>query len=104
MVEDQRVQKQGQTDKELTPTENVDIGRRAALKNIGALAGAAPAVAVLLTPSASRAQVSGGSPCETECGSGMGTTPSFKPPFPTEDGGGSTGLLGDGGSTSRRQN
>jgi hypothetical protein len=75
----------------------VDIGRRAALLNIGALAGTAPAVAVLLAPSATRADGGGGSPCEGDCGDGRGKEPGFKPPFPGDSGGGDTGLLGDGG-------
>ena len=52
------------------------IDRRAALKNIGALAGSAPAVALLLTPSATRANGYGGSPCEDDrhshCSPGRG--------------------------------
>lgn len=48
------------------PTDAPDIDRRAALRNIAALAGTAPAVALLLTPSASRAWGRGGSPCEDD--------------------------------------
>jgi len=103
MVEDHRVPNKDHTNEELAPTENVDIGRRAALRNIGALAGAAPAVAVLLTPSASRALGSGGSPCEGSCGSGNGTAPGYKPPNTGAPGGQGTGLLGNGGA-SKRQN
>lgn len=54
--------------------DDPQIDRRTALRNIGALAGAAPAVALLLTPSASRAWGRGGSPCEGhhdhDCGGG----------------------------------
>lgn len=74
-------------------TDSVDKGRRAALRNIGALAGAAPAVAVLLSPSASRAAGSGGSPCEGNCGSGRGVAPGYRPGN-TGAPGGSTGFLG----------
>ena len=56
--------------------ETPDMDRRTALKNIGALAGAAPAVTLLLTPSASRARGDGGSPCEgpgdNHCGGDSG--------------------------------
>lgn len=58
-----------------TPDRSRQIDRRAALKNIGALAGAAPAITILLTPSASRAR-DGGSPSEQDghsnCGPGSG--------------------------------
>ena len=104
MAEDQRVPNQGRADEDTAHTETVDIGRRAALRNIGALAGAAPAVAVLLTPSASRAWGSGGSPCDGECGSGRGKTPGYKPPFPNRPGGQDTGLLGNGRKKPKRQN
>jgi len=94
MAEDQSAPNQSQTDESLARSETVDIGRRAALLNIGALAGAAPAVAMLLTPSASRAAGSGGSPCEGTCGSGEGTAPGYKPPDTGAPGGETTGFLG----------
>lgn len=94
MAEDHSARNQDQTDAALGHEENVDKGRRAALMNIGALAGAAPAVAVLLTPSASRAAGSGGSPCESPCGSGNGTAPGYKPPNTGAPGGQGTGFLG----------
>ena len=56
------------------PVATPEMDRRTALKKIGALAGAAPAVTLLLTPSASRAWGHGGSPCEghgnKHCGGG----------------------------------
>lgn len=42
------------------------LDRREALKKIGALAGSAPAVSLLLTPSTARARGMGGSPCEDD--------------------------------------
>lgn len=42
------------------------LDRREALKKIGALAGSAPAVSLLLTPSTARARGWGGSPCEDD--------------------------------------
>jgi len=93
MVEEKRVADHTQGDTETTPDETVDASRRAALKNIGALAGAAPAVAVLLTPSASRALGSGGSPCEGRCGPQRGRGPSGAPSDPNKPGG-EAGLLG----------
>lgn len=92
MGENQRKPNQDKLDESTLQTDCVDKGRRAALLNIGALAGAAPAVAVLLTPSASRATGSGGSPCEGTCGTGHGTAPSYKPGSPGT--GGDTGFLG----------
>lgn len=59
-----------------TPAPGPRLDRRAALKNIGALAGSAPAITLLLTPSASRANGYGGSPCEDDrhshCSPGRG--------------------------------
>ncbi|MEZ5766837.1 MAG: hypothetical protein R3D80_03660 [Paracoccaceae bacterium] len=83
MIEHQRTAEQKQSQEmraqnDTAETQGVDMGRRAAMLNIGALAGAAPAVAVLLTPSASRAAGTG-SPCEEPCGSGRGPAPGYKP-------------------------
>ncbi len=64
MVEKNHVSVDSQVETGSEPAEKVDESRRAALKNIGVLAGAAPAVAVLLSPSASRAHGNGGSPVE----------------------------------------
>ncbi len=94
MVEERSLSNEGQADIEVAKTDGVDIGRREALRNIGALAGAAPAVALLLTPSASRALGGGGSPCDDPCGSGHGPTPGYKPPNPGTPGGQDTGFLG----------
>lgn len=59
-----------------TPDPAPRVDRRAALKNIGALAGSAPAITLLLTPSATRAKGYGGSPCEgdrhSHCSPGRG--------------------------------
>lgn len=104
MAENQSIPNQGQKDDDIAHNETVDIGRRAALMNIGALAGAAPAVAMLLTPSASRAAGSGGSPCEGVCGSGQGTAPGYKPPNTGAPGGQSTGFLGNANQDAKRQN
>ena len=93
MIEDRDVSSKGEPDVDKPATKGVDIGRRAALKNIGALAGAAPAVAVLLTPSASRALGGGGSPCEGACGPGHGPAPGA-PSNTGAPGGQETGLLG----------
>lgn len=54
--------------------ETVDAGRRAAMLKLGKIAGAAPAVALLLTPSASRAEFRGGSSFD-----GDGGDPDSKP-------------------------
>lgn len=64
------------------------LGRREALRNIGALAGAAPAVVLLLAPSTARALGRGGSPCEG-CGPAPGAPSNTGAP-----GGQDTGLLG----------
>ena len=47
--------------------DRTDLGRRAALSRIGLLAGAAPAVVILLTPSESRAEWRGGSCVDWTC-------------------------------------
>ncbi|SNS85926.1 hypothetical protein [Tropicimonas sediminicola] len=47
--------------------DTADLGRRAALSKIGLLAGAAPAVVMLLTPSESRAEWRGGSCVDWTC-------------------------------------
>lgn len=95
MVEDKSVSSEDRMDNETSRDEGVDVGRRAALRNLGALAGAAPAVAMLLSPSASRAQGSGGSPCESDCAEeGFGRGPGA----PGTQHGGQAGFLG------RRQN
>ena len=90
MVEERKDTGQDQAAGKTDPAAGVDVGRRAALKNIGALAGAAPAVAVLLAPSTSRAQSAGGSPCEGMFGCGPA------PGDPTDTGapGGNAGFLG----------
>lgn len=93
MSEVQGTPNSGGVKEDVVLTESVDEGRRAALRNIAALAGATPAVAVLLAPSASRAAGSGGSPCEGSCGSGKGTAPGYKPGN-TGAPGGQTGFLG----------
>lgn len=93
MADDQENLDHGNTQEDSVHTDSVDKGRRAALRNIGALAGAAPAVALLLSPSASRANGHGGSPCEGNCGSGRGVAPGFTP-NDTGAPGGSTGFLG----------
>lgn len=92
MVENRELPNDVQAEAEPRGPESVDIGRRDALKGIGALAGAAPAVAMLLSPSVSRAQTSGGSPCE-DCGSGHGPAPGWTP-SDTGAPGGNSGLLG----------
>lgn len=97
MIDDTRTPKQSQetlADADKVETETIDKERRAALLNIGALAGAAPAVAVLLSPSAARAG-SGGSPCEEPCGSGRGPAPGYTP--------GNTGAPGDAGFLGKRE-
>lgn len=97
MNNDTRTSKQSQetlTGIDKSETEIVDKERRAALLNIGALAGAAPAVAVLLSPSIARATGSGGSPCEDNCGTGRGPAPGYTP--------GNTGAPGDAGFLGKR--
>lgn len=92
MTEKQITPDQRGTDEDVAIAEGVDKGRRAALRNIGALAGAAPAVAVLLSPSVSRA-AGAGSPCEGSCGTGSGVAPGWKP-SDTGAPGSNTGFLG----------
>lgn len=98
MIIDTRTSKTSQeslTDADKAETESIDKERRAALLNIGALAGAAPAVAVLLSPSVARATGSGGSPCEEPCGTGRGPAPGYTP--------GNTGAPGDAGFLGKRE-
>ncbi|MCB1355695.1 MAG: hypothetical protein KDK53_04065 [Maritimibacter sp.] len=90
MIDEKRTFEQRPLDETGAQAESVDKGRRAALLNIGALAGAAPAVAVLLTPSASRGD-GGGSPCEHDCGDGRGRPPGYKPSDTGAPGGGDSG-------------
>lgn len=58
---------QDQTPEKTCASDTADrLDRRDALKKIGALAGSAPAVSLLLTPSSARARGFGGSPCEDD--------------------------------------
>lgn len=98
MINETRTSKQSQetlSDAGKPESETIDKERRAALLNIGALAGAAPAVAVLLSPSIARATSSGGSPCEEPCGTGRGPAPGYTP--------GDTGAPGDVGFLGKRE-
>lgn len=97
MIENERTKNGGETDSDQAGDAPVEIGRREALKNIGALAGAAPAVAVLLTPSASRAAGCGGSPGEACNGH---NAPTWGNPGSGAPGGQNSGLLGNGGRDS----
>lgn len=94
MSDNNRLKSEDETPGKAAAENSANIDRRAALKNIGALAGAAPAVAVLLTPSASRAAC--GSPGEACNGH---VAPTWGSPG---DGGagGDSGLLGNGGRES----